>query len=201
MSKKALQYLWRGEESLTRGPMIVLVDESGSMGRGPQSAGAWSKAVCLALMTTAIDQRRAFHLVGFSGYRSAASWHEAINHEFHCDAGAPPPVEDVCTALLRGSYGGTSFNAPLRRALEVLRTTPTMRQADVILITDGEATIAPEVQQEFVAMRQTEGVQLYGVLVGADATGDSLRPLATALWHVSPQLDGATVAPLLAQVS
>ena len=201
MSRKALQYLWRGEESLTRGPLIVLVDESGSMGHGPGSAGAWSKAVCLALMTQAIDQHRAFHLVGFSGHRSSASWREAINHEFHCDAGSSPPSEAVCTALLRGCDGGTSFNAPLRRALEVLQDTPTMRQADIVLITDGEATIADDVQQAVLAVRAREGVQLYGVLVGADARGNTLQPIATALWHVSQQLDGAVVAPLLAQVS
>ena len=201
LSKRALEYRLRGEESLTRGPIIALVDESGSMGCGPESPCAWAKAVCLALLTTAAEQRRAFHLVGFSGHNERSSWREALRHELHVDAEVPAPLDAVAEALLWGSSGGTSFEAPLRRALELLAVSPDLKQADVVLITDGEADIHEDVQADLLSLRRTDGVQLYGVLVGDGVTPSALQPVCTALWHVHQTTDGAAVAPMLAAVN
>ncbi len=203
MNKRALQYLWRGVDSLTRGPLIVMCDESGSMGNGVGSAGAWSKAVCLSLLTTAVQHKRAFHLIGFSGHSRHSPWEYAINHELHAEPGSPASVETVCAALLWQCGGGTSFNAPLRRALETLRTSTTMRHSDLIFLTDGEADVSPDMTEAMQRLRTTDGVACYVILVGEGASGTSLAPIATAMWHVSAnaQAEPGRIAPLLAKVS
>jgi uncharacterized protein with von Willebrand factor type A (vWA) domain len=191
LGKRALQYLWRGEESETRGPMIVLCDESGSMAHtGKQE---WSKAVALALLTIAAQQQRAAYLLGFN---------YVVTHEHHFPAGHTD-TPGLCAALMARCTGGTEVEAPMRRALAILHDVPTMRKADIVLISDGEASVSPEFVAEVLQVRRTAGVQLYLVLIGGGANSESLRPIATATYQVSgtPDRETGKVAPLLAQVS
>jgi uncharacterized protein with von Willebrand factor type A (vWA) domain len=47
----------KGKEPQTRGPIVVLLVESASMREAHKDI--WSKAVCLALLSTATRQKRA----------------------------------------------------------------------------------------------------------------------------------------------
>lgn len=185
-----MQYELSGTESLTKGPVIVLVDESGSMqGNGKQE---WSKAVALALLTLATQQKRTCFLAGFD---------VSIRHE-HLFRPQTMTVDDVCQALTAACSGGTDFNVPLRRALQVLHAEPAMNQADIVIVTDGEATIDDDVLVAIGTAQEKANVHLYGVLIGRGASGKSLKPVATTLYRVqeAPQQDSEKIAPLLAQV-
>ena len=190
MGNRAMQYELSGTESLTKGPVIVLVDESGSMqGNGKQE---WSKAVALALLTLATQQKRTCFLAGFD---------VSIRHE-HLFRPQTMTVDDVCQALTAACSGGTDFNVPLRRALQVLHVEPAMNQADIVIVTDGEATIDDDVLAAIATAQEKANVHLYGVLIGRGARGESLKHVAATLYRVqeAPQQDSEKVAPLLAQV-
>lgn len=191
LNKRALQYKMAGVESETRGPIIALIDESGSMTQDGKQA--WSKACALALLTIATTQKRPCYLIGFN-------YHPTHEHHF-----VPEKVDmaDLCAALMARCLGGTDFDSVLLRALQVFRQEPTLHKSDVVLISDGEASIDPEVTQAVLAMKQQHGLHVYGLLIGDDASGESLAPLADMLYHVSntPERDNVKIAPLLAKVS
>jgi len=145
LQQKALTYAMTGREPQSRGPIVVLLDESGSMREAGKDI--WSKAVCLALLSTATRQRRAWHLVAFNG---------AIVREVTIPAGRATAA-DVQQALDHGCAGGTDFDGPVLRAIDLIKTAPTMKQADVVVITDGEDTLEPAAIEAARALTKTEG--------------------------------------------
>jgi uncharacterized protein with von Willebrand factor type A (vWA) domain len=129
------------------------------------------------LLSTATRQRRSWHLVAFNG---------AITHE-HAIAAGKATAADIQAALVHGCAGGTDFDAPVRRAVEIIRTAPVMKQADVVIITDGEDDLEPATIEAAKALTRSEGVSWFGVGVGPDAEVglQSLAPIATSIVRVS----------------
>jgi len=185
--RRALCYSMEGREPLSRGPIVVLLDESGSMRESGKDI--WSKAVALALFSTAAKQRRAAHVIAFNG---------AIVREVTVSAGRATAA-DIQQALDHGCRGGTDFDAPVLRAVEIIRTSSTMRAADCILITDGEDELEPATVDAARALTKTEGVSWYVIGVGPDVAGlQSLVPIATNVVHVLSTEDADDlIAPVL----
>jgi uncharacterized protein with von Willebrand factor type A (vWA) domain len=109
IEKQALGYEMIGREPLGRGPVIVLLDESSSM--RDASKDIWSKAVALALLSTATKEKRNFHLVAFSA---------RLRRDVSLEPGKTT-LEDIAKALDYPCAGGTDFDLPLQRAAELLR--------------------------------------------------------------------------------
>jgi uncharacterized protein with von Willebrand factor type A (vWA) domain len=187
LQQKALVYAMTGREPQARGPIVVLLDESGSMREAGKDI--WSKAVCLALLSTATRQRRAWHLIAFNG---------AIVREVSIPAGHAT-VTEIQSALDHGCRGGTDFDAPVLRAVEIIRKSPTMKQADVVVITDGEDNPEPATIEAARSITRIEGVSWFCVGVGPDADVglQSLAPIATSLVRVLDLDDAEPVVPLI----
>lgn len=190
LARQALQYLTEGKETLARGPIIVCVDESGSMEAG-EKPEIWAKAVVMALLIMAGKQKRAFHVIGFA---------HGITFEQTVLPGTMT-LETIMGIVNRQSGGGTEFDSPLRAALDMLKTCQTMQKADVVFITDGEASISPDVIADFQAVQQQSGVQLYPILIGKQAARRAVRfqPLSKDLYlvHGSRERDSVTIAPVI----
>ena len=187
LQRRALTYGMKGKEPQGKGPIIVLLDESGSMRAG--SKDIWAKAVCLALLSTATRQRRDWHLVSFNG---------AIIRE------TAIPVRAATLPLIQAALdhrcaGGTDFNAPIFRAVELLWHSPTMKKADVVIITDGEADLNPETIEVAKNLTRTEGVSWFAVGVGPDSDTElqSLAPIATSLVRVRETGDTDLIVPVI----
>jgi len=166
----------------------VLLDESSSMREAGKDI--WSKAVALALMATATKQKRAWHLVAFNG---------GITREVEISAGKATS-NDISRALDHGCSGGTDFNAPVLRAIDIIRTSPTMKQADVVMITDGEDSVTPDTIEAANNLTRAEGVSWFAVGVGPDAELglQSLAPIATSMVRVRNTDDAdELVAPVI----
>lgn len=184
---RALCYLMEGREPLSRGPIVVLLDESSSMRE--YGKDIWSKAVALALMSTATKQKRAWHLVAFNG---------GITREVEIPAGKATAA-DICRALDHRCSGGTDFNAPVLRAVELIRSAKTMKQADVVMITDGEDSLQPATIEAATSLTKTEGVSFVCVCVGPDAEMglQSLAPVATSMVRVRNTEDPEPIIPII----
>jgi len=187
MQRKALCYGMQGKEPMARGPIIVLLDESGSMRSGGKDI--WAKAVCLALLATATRQKRDWHLVSFNG---------AIIRETAI-AARRATMADIQKALDHRCAGGTDFNAPIFRAVELLWHSPTMKKADVVIISDGEADLNPETIEVAKNLTRTEGVSFFCVGVGPDSDTElqSLAPIATSLVRVRDTGDPEPIVPVI----
>ena len=187
LQRRALTYGMQGKEPQARGPVVVLLDESGSMRSGGKDT--WAKAVCLALLSTATRQRRDWHLVSFNG---------GIIRETAIPA-RQASMADIQAALDHRCAGGTDFNAPIFRAVELLWHSPTMKKADVVIITDGEANLDPETVQVAQNLTRTEGVSWFALGVGPDADTElaSLAPIATNMVRVKDTDDPEPIVPVI----
>ena len=187
LQHKALCYGMQGKEPQGKGPIIVLLDESGSMRSGGKDV--WAKAVCLALLSTATRQKRDWHLVSFNG---------AIIRETAI-AARRATMADIQAALDNRCAGGTDFNAPIFRTVELLWHCPTMKKADVVIITDGEADLNPETIEVAKNLTRTEGVSWFAVGVGpaSDTELQSLAPIATSMVRVRDTDDPEPIVPVI----
>lgn len=159
VEKKLLQYKLDGKDTESRGPIVMCLDESGSMGGHKE---IWCKAVFLALMEVAQRQKRAAAIVHFSGSVGRID-------VFMPNKTDPQKVIEAA-AYFQG--GGTNFHAPLMAALDVINNTGGFKKADVILVTDGEATTPGE---QWHTERKRLGVTCYGVAIGSHHAPSSLK--------------------------
>jgi hypothetical protein len=185
---RVLTYAMSGREPLARGPVVVLLDESASM--RDDSKDVWSKAVALALLSKATEQRRAWHLVAFNG---------AIVRDLAIEPGKATPG-DLARALDHRCNGGTDFDPPILRAIELVETSPTMKQADVVVITDGEDDLDDSTVSAATALTHQTGTSWFVIGVGPDAerSMQSLAPIATSMVRVRQVADSDDlVAPVI----
>jgi hypothetical protein len=146
-----LQYRLEGKETLGKGPLVVAIDKSGSM-EGDRDI--WATAVALALLDVAQHEQRPFALLCFDG---------AVKHESIVLPGAALPE----AALFIPADGGTDIDNVVRRGLEIIERRPgALREADVVLITDGgsDPAGAPELRERALKL----GVTVLGIAIDVE---------------------------------
>jgi uncharacterized protein with von Willebrand factor type A (vWA) domain len=168
----ALGYELKGTDKLAKGPLVVGIDCSGSMG---DDKDVWSKAIAMALLDAAKRDRRPFGVFLFDG---------DVVEELY----APKP-DDVDTGallniLLRGASGGCDFDLPIVPALDVVEKAGKagslaggkLAKADVVLITDAcigshHNKLAPA----SMARAERIGAHVFGILIGGHDDGTLAR--------------------------
>ena len=151
LERKVMQYQLIGNEPLGRGPLVVLLDKSGSM-EGPRDI--WGTAVALALLDEAQRARRVFALIGFDYH---------VKNEAVVRPGEPLPEEALFTACA----GGTEIAVALNRGLELIRCNGgPLKKADIVLITDGgsDTSSAAKLHDDAAAL----GVSILGFGIGVE---------------------------------
>ena len=123
LERQVLQYQLVGTKTLGRGPLVLLLDKSGSM-EGVKDV--WATAFSLALLEHAAAERRPFAVVHFNG---------CVSFEAVVRPGEELPRE----ALFVSCDGGTDIGRALERGLELADDPKLRRRADVVLVTDGES--------------------------------------------------------------
>jgi hypothetical protein len=108
LERQVMQYRLAGAETLGKGPLVVLLDKSGSMD-GPRDV--WATALALALLDHAQRERRTYALLGFDS---------RVKFEAVVKPGEPIPGE----GLFVGCGGGTEIAVALARGLEIIRGHP-----------------------------------------------------------------------------
>lgn len=166
--RKLLQYRMTGKEEQGRGPIVLCLDESGSMSGDRE---IWCKAIFLALMEVAKRQKRSAALIHFNSSVSRVDMFRPGKFT----------ALDVMDAAEHFSSGGTSFEAPLKAAQKVIEETGGFRKADVIFVTDGHSSPVGPWWNEY---RKAKGVACYGIAVDG-ATSAALTDLSDEVLLVS----------------
>ena len=151
MEHQAMQYQLAGNEPLGKGPLVVLLDKSGSMD-GPRDI--WATALSLALLDEARRTRRMFAMLAFD-YR--------VKHEVVVKPGDPLPED----ALFTSCAGGTEISVAMARGLELIATNQgVLKKADLVLVTDGGS----DVQMASKLKEQASGmnVTILGLGIGVE---------------------------------
>jgi len=170
LERGLMQRDYRGIETKAKGPIVVVVDESGSM-NGDRIETA--KATALAMAWIARHQDRYCCLVGFSE-DSQGNWH--IERPGQAD-------QDRLLAWLEHMYGGgTKPAVPLvtlpKRWEEIGAP---KGQTDIILITDGLLRVEPETRERYNAWKAQEQAKLYTLIIGEPSPGD-LAGVSDRVW-------------------
>lgn len=178
-----LNYELRGTEKANRGAIICLLDNSGSMGGERE---IWGKGVAMALLEIARREKRDFYGIHFS-----SAWDEM--KEWHFKKGWVE-LEDVLDYAEFFNGGGTDFETPIGRAVEVLESE--FRQdgatkGDIVMITDGECAVSPEWLTRYFNAKQQMDFRLYGCLIGY--SGHVLDQLSDKVFTIQDLTSGGNV--------
>lgn len=158
----ALEY--RGTEPVGKGPIVYVVDESGSMSGAPI---AEAKAMALALARVAKHQKRWCVLVGYSGGTQGTKlalkpnrWDEAMLLEW-----------------LEHFFGaGTDMDVPLDELPnkwwpEFLAQGMPRGKTDLILNSDAICHVPPDMERKFLEWKAREKVRCISLILAASAGG------------------------------
>jgi len=175
---QVLQLRTRQEEPVGRGPVVVCLDQSGSMA-GPLEI--WSKALVLSLLELASTEGRAFALIAFS---------DAASPAWVVPAGTRPGPEAILAQLEGFRSGGTDFESPLREALKTIDANPgALKLADVVFVTDGLAPISERFALEWETRAGARGTKLHTILLGTSSAACDLDPLSDSVVRVPSLAD------------
>jgi uncharacterized protein with von Willebrand factor type A (vWA) domain len=177
-----LQYDLKSKEPQGRGPMVVLVDQSGSM---QGSRIEWAIATALALVDTAQRQKRQAAVLFFNNRPGA---------EYHFTPSTKNP-EQLLQMAQEGCDGGTEYWQPISRALQLIAAKGAYQNADVVLITDGECRLGQEQVNQVLAAKELHKFKIYSLIIQSQAY-DSMGAWVDKLWQL-PAVEGETAAQKL----
>lgn len=146
-----LQYSKESNKQKNKGPIIVCVDTSGSM-QGDEEI--WSKALTIGILEVAQMQKRDFACIIYSSHADKPI-------VIKKDEIAPQKIIDCAE---RFHNGGTSFEAPLNEALELIKDS-TFKNADIVFITDGDCYVSDNFSRKFKQTKEDKDFRTLGVLV------------------------------------
>jgi uncharacterized protein with von Willebrand factor type A (vWA) domain len=143
-----------GEEQAGRGPVVICVDESGSMSG---ERNVWAKAISLCLLNICRREKRDFAYVGWADAR------QCNVHMF--PAKKPLMAQDVVDCASHFFGGGTSPLTGLTAGVKVMESAPEFKKADLVFVTDGDAGWGPE-DERMRNWCEQKGVRIWGIGVG-----------------------------------
>lgn len=163
------QYKMRGTEKVGRGPIIYCQDSSGSMGGDREM---WAKAVALCLLHLARQQKRRFRNITFG------SSYEIWESDF--EKPEDFTVERIIEVAEFAFMGGTDFQTPLSRALDLLREEHSRSgqvKSDIVFATDGMCGVNDVWLNEFMSERERLAFNVYGISIGGHIEDEPLTTI------------------------
>ncbi len=156
LEKSLLQYKLRGKERQVRGPIVVCIDESGSMSG---SRDVWAKAVGLALLQIAQQQGRKYAMIHFDS---------SVTRVDKFDKKAD--FTDIMDAVCHFTSGGTNFEKPLTEASRIITREKEFKQGDCIFVTDGSCEINDDWLRGFNDCKKTNEFNVISVAISDRST-------------------------------
>jgi uncharacterized protein with von Willebrand factor type A (vWA) domain len=177
LENSIMQYHLESTEKLARGPIIVCIDNSGSMSGQRE---IWSKSISLALCQVAVDSKRDFAVIHFSNEVNQVHVFE------HKNGGIDPAKLVELMEYFNG--GGTNFDKPIESAIELIKnSTGAIKQADIIFITDGDCELTEVGVEALTAAKVATGCKLLSVIIGSYS--ETLKEVSDHYTEVSDLTD------------
>lgn len=169
--EQLLSRKFEGSEKVGKGAIICCWDESGSMQDTFEgvSREAWAKAMAMALLDQARQQRRDFVGIGF------ASANQQVVYEFpkgQCS------TAELITMTEHMFNGGTNFERPLDLAVKKLSTEYNedgKMKGDIVFITDDQCNVSTEWMKKYRTAKERLGFRTFGISIGGSQGGGYFR--------------------------
>jgi uncharacterized protein with von Willebrand factor type A (vWA) domain len=173
--KQLLQYELLTKEKLGRGPIICLVDASGSMNGEPMD---WAVAVALALLDTATRQKRKAAVIFFD---------TRVLAEYLFTPGERD-IEKFVAIATTGTAGGTDYVPALTRAMELM-IMDGYDKADIVMVTDGICQVPDTFLQGFFEYKRIFNFRVWSVLIGYGSPRELTR-WSDRVWQTARPSEG-----------
>ncbi|WP_296943228.1 VWA domain-containing protein [uncultured Massilia sp.] len=170
LENNLLSYALRGREFVDgemaaasrqrTGPVVACLDTSASMQGEPLRK---ARALLLAIAAILDKEGRALHVLLFGA-----------GGELRELSLAGPGEVPALLRFLRGGFGGgTDFETPLRRALDLVAAEETYRKADVLMVSDGDCSLSPAFLDTLCARKRALGCTIHSVLCAGSRVEDA----------------------------
>lgn len=218
IERQMMQRQLRGVEPAGKGPIVVIVDESGSM-MGDKIENA--KALALAMAWIARKQRRWCALLNFSDGNACTGvllppggWERApgfeVTHDEHgktvCQTIKSENGQAGLMDWLEHMFnGGTTLHVPFIMVPTLLwskfmASGAKPGKTDMILVTDGQVGLDIDTENKFRAFKVRERVSLYTMLIDAGSQEGDLEKVSDQYFKISSadlRADGEEVGNVL----
>ena len=154
--KQLLQYDLEGREKQGEGPIIICVDNSGSMAGEKE---VWSKAVACALWDFAIKKKRVFAVIHFGA---------EDEYKIYIVPPNMPVDERLKTMIDMLTYfngGGTDFETPLKQAIKLIQQNE-FKKADIVFISDDACEVRENFLADYKKIKKEKEFKAIGISIG-----------------------------------
>jgi len=184
VERSLMNYQCQERVPMAKGPVVYLVDESGSMAGEREE---WAKAIAIVLASICRKQKR--NLV-------IGTFEDRIKLVFESDGGE---ITDEILGWLSSKIGGggTRYEPALDWAVKtIMEDNEKMKQADIIFVTDDECGVGDVWLNEWRLKKQDPGFPNV-IGLGIDCSVDSLTTICHSVEKVNTDAIGAETAFLI----
>lgn len=170
--KSLLEFKTDGQED-GKGPIVICLDESGSMfGEGE----IWSKAFCVACIQLASRQKRDCKVITFSNKIG-------IQYEFDKKKLDINKLVEFVEYFLDG---GTNYTPALIVALDAIEESK-YKKADILFVTDGSPSKQVEegLINKIKTSKENKNFRVQSVLIGKSVKSDYVKPFSDSYIRIS----------------
>ncbi|WP_018213617.1 vWA domain-containing protein [Desulfitobacterium hafniense] len=153
--KQTLQYAPQGKDSAGKGPIVLCLDQSGSMDDQKEQAAGFA----LAIAMIARRQHRDFAYIPFASKTGKTLIFPK----------GKIPVEGIIEIATSFLDGGTNFEQPLREAIKIVENRERFKNADVIFVTDGSAHLNDEFLNNYHEKKKKLDFKCMGCVLGSSS--------------------------------
>jgi uncharacterized protein with von Willebrand factor type A (vWA) domain len=185
-------YDQKGEEKLGQGPMVLLVDSTGSMRGEPE---VWSKAVVLGFLAIAESEKRDVFVAAFgSSGDDLVTW----SFLYKSDPRSVKSSDILGFAEYFMDASGTDLEKPLLWAAKfIAKPDKPQNAADVVMLTDGESRFSGRFLQQWKTLQEATGFHSFGVMIGTSSGMATLRQAIQNVVYVTDLTQDGDVTDVL----
>jgi uncharacterized protein with von Willebrand factor type A (vWA) domain len=175
--KQCLQLKLSGKETKQQGPIVFVVDTSGS--QNPYEI--MTKAVVLAMLEVAKIQKRSFGVVWFDSTVSRVDF---------LKKGEAVETAKIMQMLEHWSPGGTHFEYALNHAVELIKKDGEFKKADVVMVTDGACNTGEKWDKDFKQTKKDLEFSVYSVLTNSGYM-ETVKKWSDQVWPIQDLMRGS----------
>lgn len=147
------------EEAKKKGPVIACIDTSGSM-----NGISMMKAKALLLATADIleKEKRSLYILLFGD--TGQKQEKNINNSYE--------KIEILNFLKKGYGGGTNFETPIKRGIEIIEDIKEYNKADILMITDGLCGVSQQFKNELIKKKEELDFSIYTIICNGNKMED-----------------------------
>lgn len=157
-AKQLYEYELKGKEKVGKGPIVVLIDSSGSTAGRTEE---FIKGTAMGLLDIAVKEKRPFAVVFFASSTAPMKLIEFVVGERD-----PEKIYELGTYFING---GTDFEKPLDKAVELIDKS-VYNKADIVMLTDGECDISADWLKTFLNKKKEKDFKVFTILMNVGRT-------------------------------